>query len=108
MPSSSRLVSRLLTEAAGRHPERTAIVLAEDHLSYAELDAASNQVANLLVSRGVERGDKVALSCPNLPSFDTATSTTTRSRAWSSSALTVPVRTPTCASCRCFTPLARP
>jgi long-chain acyl-CoA synthetase len=69
MPSASRLVSRLLTEAAARHPERTAIVLADDRLSYAELDAASNQVANLLVSRGVMRGDKVALSCPNLPSF---------------------------------------
>lgn len=69
MSSSSRLVSRLLTDAAGRHPERIAIVLGEDRLSYAELDAASNQVANLLVSRGIVRGDKVALSCPNLPSF---------------------------------------
>jgi len=62
-------VHRFLTDAADRHPERTAIVLGEDHLSYAELDAASNQVANLLVSRGIVRGDKVALSCPNVPSF---------------------------------------
>ncbi len=69
MPSSSRLVSGLLTDTAGRHPTRTAIVLGEDRLSYAELDAASNQVANLLVSRGIRRGDKVALSCPNVPSF---------------------------------------
>jgi long-chain acyl-CoA synthetase len=69
MPSSSRVVSRFLTEGAARHPERTAIVLGEDHISYAELDAASNQVANLLVSRGIVRGDRVALSCPNLPSF---------------------------------------
>ena len=30
---------------------------------------AANQVANLLVSRGIEPGDKVALSCPNLPYF---------------------------------------
>src|SRR4051794_18007031 len=29
----------------------------------------ANQVANLLVSRGIEPGDKVALSCPNLPYF---------------------------------------
>src|SRR3954451_11731495 len=69
MPSSSRLVSRFLTDTAQRHPERTAIVLGETHLSYAELDAASNQVANLLVSHGIVRGDKVALSCPNVPSF---------------------------------------
>ena len=32
-------------------------------------DLAANQVANLLVSRGIEPGDKVALSCPNLPYF---------------------------------------
>ena len=30
---------------------------------------ACGQVANLLVSRGIEPGDKVALSCPNLPYF---------------------------------------
>jgi len=53
MPSPSRLVHRFLTDAAERHPERTAIVLGEDQLSYAELDAASNQVANLLVARGI-------------------------------------------------------
>ncbi|MEJ7707265.1 MAG: AMP-binding protein [Nocardioidaceae bacterium] len=29
----------------------------------------ANQVANLLVSRGMRPGDKVALSCPNLPYF---------------------------------------
>src|SRR4051812_45332083 len=69
MPSPSRLVHRLLTDAATRHPERTAIVLGEEQLSYAELDAASNQVANLLVARGILRGDKVALSCPNVPAF---------------------------------------
>jgi len=69
MTSSSRLVSRFLTDSAARHPDRTAITLGDSHLSYAELDAASNQVANLLVSRGIVRGDKVALSCPNVPTF---------------------------------------
>src|SRR5262245_17836624 len=29
----------------------------------------ANQVANLLVARGIEPGDQVALSCPNLPYF---------------------------------------
>jgi long-chain acyl-CoA synthetase len=69
MSSPRRLVHGFLTDAAECHPERTAVVLGEDRLSYAELDAASNQVANLLVSRGIVRGDKVALSCPNVPSF---------------------------------------
>ena len=36
---------------------------------YQTLDALANKVANLLVSRGIKPGDKVALSCPNLPQF---------------------------------------
>ncbi|GAB3562576.1 long-chain fatty acid--CoA ligase [Amycolatopsis endophytica] len=40
-------------------------------LSYAQLDGAANQVAHLLVRHGVRPGDKVALSCPNLPYFTT-------------------------------------
>jgi long-chain acyl-CoA synthetase len=38
-------------------------------VTYAQVDGAANQVANLLVSRGIQPGDKVALSCPNLPYF---------------------------------------
>ncbi|RBM18803.1 long-chain-fatty-acid--CoA ligase [Prauserella sp. PE36] len=62
-------LAALLGSAAEKHPERTAIVLGAGRLSYAQLDGASNQVANLLVSHGVRPGDKVALSCPNLPYF---------------------------------------
>src|SRR4051794_41733069 len=38
-------------------------------MTFAEVDMVSNMVANLLVSRGIQPGDKVALSCPNLPYF---------------------------------------
>src|SRR6187551_160274 len=38
-------------------------------MTYAEVDAVANMVANLLVSKGIQPGDKVALSCPNLPYF---------------------------------------
>ncbi len=69
MTIAKRLVHQLLADAAEHHAERTAIILGDDALSYAELDAASNRVANLLLSRGIGRGDKVALSCPNVPSF---------------------------------------
>lgn len=62
-------LSSLLETSAARYPQRDAIVLGETHLSYAAVNAAANQVANLLVSRGVAPGDKVALSCPNLPYF---------------------------------------
>lgn len=69
MLSPSRNVSRLLTDAAFLYPERTAIVFGDDRITYGALDAAANRVANLLVSRGIRPGDKVALSCPNLPHF---------------------------------------
>ncbi|HEV2797970.1 MAG TPA: AMP-binding protein, partial [Nocardioides sp.] len=59
-------LSSLLERTAQAHPDRTAVVLGAARLTYAQGDAASSQVANLLVSRGIEPGDKVALSCPNL------------------------------------------
>ena len=62
-------LSSLLEGSAEAYPDRTAVVLGDTRLTYAQVNAAANQVANLLVSRGIEPGDKVALSCPNLPYF---------------------------------------
>ena len=62
-------LASLLEGTAAEHPDRDAIVLGEARLSYAGADSLANKVANLLVSRGIKRGDKVAISCPNVPSF---------------------------------------
>ncbi|RSS84264.1 long-chain fatty acid--CoA ligase, partial [Streptomyces sp. WAC02707] len=62
-------LSILLEDSARTFPDRDALVLGPHRLSYRQVDEAANQVANLLVSRGIRRGDKVALSCPNLPAF---------------------------------------
>jgi long-chain acyl-CoA synthetase len=62
-------LSILLEDSARNYPERAAVVLGDQRLSYAQVNAAANQVANLLVERGIRPGDKVALSCPNLPYF---------------------------------------
>ncbi|MBM9463973.1 AMP-binding protein, partial [Aeromicrobium sp. YIM 150415] len=62
-------LSRILEESAKKYPDRTAIVFGDTRLTYAQVDGAANQVANLLVSRGIEPGDKVAISIPNLPYF---------------------------------------
>jgi long-chain acyl-CoA synthetase len=59
----------LLEGTAREHPDRVAIAAGPIRLTYAELDAAASRVANALTARGVGRGDRVALSCPNLPSF---------------------------------------
>jgi long-chain acyl-CoA synthetase len=67
-------LSNLLEHSAQSYPDRTAVVLPRPdgestRLTYTEVDAFANMVANLLVSRGIRPGDKVALSCPNLPYF---------------------------------------
>jgi len=62
-------LSVLLDDTARRHPDRDAVVLGDSRLDYRTLNAKANAVANLLVSRGIKPGDKVALSCPNLPQF---------------------------------------
>jgi len=65
-------LASLLEDTAAAHPEREAVILGETRLSYAQVDGAANQIANLLVERGIGPGDKVALTCPNLPYFTLA------------------------------------
>ncbi|MEU6741122.1 long-chain-fatty-acid--CoA ligase [Streptosporangium sandarakinum] len=62
-------LSIVLEDSARRQPDRTALVFGDLRLPYSLVDTIANQVANLLVSRGIGRGDKVALACPNLPYF---------------------------------------
>jgi long-chain acyl-CoA synthetase len=62
-------LSVLLEDSARKYPTRDALVLGDTRLTYAQVNGAANQVANLLVERGIQPGDKVALSCPNLPYF---------------------------------------
>ncbi|SDD24140.1 long-chain-fatty-acid--CoA ligase [Rhodococcus tukisamuensis] len=62
-------LSMILEDSAWQYPDRDALVLDPHRYSYAETNALANRVANLLVDRGVEPGDRVALSCPNLPWF---------------------------------------
>ncbi|AEV86091.1 acyl-CoA synthetase [Actinoplanes sp. SE50] len=62
-------LSILLEDSARRHPDRAAVVLGPQRLTYAQVEAAAGQVANMLVARGIQPGDRVALSCPNLPYF---------------------------------------
>ncbi|MEW9553098.1 long-chain fatty acid--CoA ligase [Nonomuraea sp. NPDC050783] len=62
-------LSIVLEDSARNNPEGTAVVFGDMRLPYSMIDTVANQVANLLVSRGVRKGDKVALACPNLPYF---------------------------------------
>jgi long-chain acyl-CoA synthetase len=62
-------LASIVTHNAKLSPQKEAIVLGETRLTYGQLDAMSNKVANALVAMGIDPGDKVALNCPNLPYF---------------------------------------
>ena len=53
----------MLEEVVSRYGGKTAIVSGDCRLSYADLDEASNKVANALIKMGVKRGDHVAVNC---------------------------------------------
>ena len=59
----------VLEDSARAVPERVAIVTGETRLTYAQVDAAASKIACWLREHGVGRGDRVALTCPNLPYF---------------------------------------
>jgi long-chain acyl-CoA synthetase len=62
-------LASFVTNHAAFEGNTVALRLGEKCYSYKELDVASNQIANYLTSLGIKQGDKVALSCPNLPYF---------------------------------------
>lgn len=62
-------LAAILSHHAKLAPQKEAIVWNDVRMTYGELDAMSNRVANALNSMGIGYGDKVALNCPNLPYF---------------------------------------
>ena len=62
-------LATLLEDTTRDHPDRLAVIFNEMKMPYKALNAAANQVAAGLVDLGIQKGDKVALSCPNLPYF---------------------------------------
>ncbi|MCI5081556.1 MAG: long-chain fatty acid--CoA ligase [Saprospiraceae bacterium] len=62
-------LSVILEDSARRYPQKEAFVFGESRLSYAQINGAANQIANGLTAAGIKAGDKVALSCLNLPYF---------------------------------------
>jgi long-chain acyl-CoA synthetase len=62
-------LSVILEDSAQRYPKNDAFVFGDNHFSFAQINGAANKIANGLKSMGIEEGDKVALSCLNLPYF---------------------------------------
>lgn len=59
----------ILEESAKRYPAKAAFTFGDAVFSYSQINEASSRVANGLQEKGIGPGDKVALSCLNLPQF---------------------------------------
>jgi long-chain acyl-CoA synthetase len=62
-------LSVLLDNSAQLYPSKAAFTFMDSSLSYAQINNAACRVANGLRAKGIQPGDKVALSCFNLPAF---------------------------------------
>ncbi|QDU24190.1 class I adenylate-forming enzyme family protein [Urbifossiella limnaea] len=58
-------VERFLADSAARHPDKTALVVGDARVSFAELDATANRLAHALRARGAGRGDRVVVFLDN-------------------------------------------
>jgi len=58
-----------LEESAQRFPNNTAFILGHQNLTYQQLNDLANQTAKSLIKLGLIKGDKVALTCPNILHF---------------------------------------
>ena len=58
-----------LTRNAAAHPDRVAIRLGDDVVTYRDLDESSARVAGLLAGRGVRPGQSIAVMLPNVPEY---------------------------------------
>ena len=60
-------IKQLLLKQAQNHPQKPAIIFEDSQISFSQLKEASFGVANCLLSKGLGKGDKVALYLPNRP-----------------------------------------
>ena len=62
-------LSVIIEDSARRFPNKDAFVFMDTRMTFAQINGAANQVANGLIAAGIKPGDKIGLSCFNLPYF---------------------------------------
>lgn len=65
-------LSVVIEDSARRYPNKDAFIFGDTRMTFAQINGAANQVANGLVAAGIKPGDKIGLSCLNLPYFPIA------------------------------------
>mgnify|MGYP003573624624 CR=1 FL=1 len=59
------LVQDFLHNSATRLPDKIALVCNDQRLTYAQIEARANRLANALFEAGIKRGDRVAIYLNN-------------------------------------------
>ncbi|MEQ9486893.1 class I adenylate-forming enzyme family protein [Coleofasciculus sp. F4-SAH-05] len=59
------LVQEFLESSADRLPDKVALIGDGQRLTYAEVEAQANRLANAFLAKGLQRGDRVVLFLPN-------------------------------------------
>jgi long-chain acyl-CoA synthetase len=62
-------IAAILAESAQRYPDRVAVVLGPQKVTYEDLWREARLYATVLRDRGIDQGDRVALLIPNVPDF---------------------------------------
>ncbi|MDP8973932.1 MAG: long-chain fatty acid--CoA ligase [Actinomycetota bacterium] len=86
LPLPTKGMVDLFEESAERAPDRDAVRYFDESISYGELNDLADSFATLLASRGVEKGDRVAIYTQNNPQFLLA-----QYGAWKRGAIVLPV-----------------
>lgn len=68
----SEVIQQLFHETAARYPTHVALALADGTVTYAELEARSNRLANYLMAAGVVQGTIIAILVDNRATIITA------------------------------------
>jgi len=59
------LIQDFLESSAARLPEKVALVCDQQRLTYAQIDAMANRLANAMLANGLRRGDRIAIYLNN-------------------------------------------
>lgn len=63
----AKLLQDWVAVQAEQRPEATAVVMGQERMTYAEVDARSTQLARILKEKGISRNDRVCLLMPKSP-----------------------------------------
>ncbi|MBW2297185.1 MAG: long-chain fatty acid--CoA ligase [Deltaproteobacteria bacterium] len=62
-------VYTLLDESAKNYPDNVYTIFSDSTRTYAQVKDTADRIANFLISKGIKKGDRVAIFLPNLPHY---------------------------------------